>query len=185
MWLFIYFLICSVPYLFSFDKCQPLKWSSYLHSHQWELTQVVNYIQEWLQFPFCFGLQHISLCLNISWIWTHPMPQNYSAINGMHVPIKEHFSLFSFRFACLHLCNNCFNLLSWSLTSATNSVIKKIISNAKDTRLVIEQFVYFLFEHIVSWCCSLQSLVYQYLPNGQENVFRYDDFSSSSRLWYP
>ena len=39
----------------------------------------------------------------------------------------------------------------------------------------------------ISWAGAALngSLMYQYLPNGQEKVAEYDDFSSSFRLWKP
>ena len=115
----------------------------------------------------------LNLCLEIT-----------SLKNGMHVHWINP-SLFSFRLACQHLYNTFSNLTPLSLPFASNPTI--IISSAMPKTLAVSlnDFSIFLWYKTLTSVAPNGSLTYQYLPNGQENVIKYDDFSWRFSLWYP
>ena len=102
---------------------------------------------------------------------------------GMLVHLKRNCSLLSFIFVCLNIKITFPNVSSRSLPCSSKPAIK-ISSAIPNTSCMLLNNSSVFFCNMCSVGAGLNgSLMYLYLPNGQENVVNYDDFSSRFWLW--
>ena len=114
---------------------------------------VVYYSQEWLQFSFCFGWQHICQHLNLCWIWTHTMPGNY---------LTKMVCMFAWinTFLCLPLAYPACIFASLALISyhdhyhLHNTLQLEYHQLCQNIMYIFEQCIYLLWEPIACQCCS-------------------------------
>ena len=59
-----------------------------------------------------------------------------------------------------------------------------VICNSKYIWHIIKYFIYFSWNILPASTAPNGKCLYWYLPNGHENVVRYDDCLSNLRLWY-
>ena len=141
-----------------------------------------DYYKECLDI-FCVWRWHLCKCLKLLWVWFHTIPIMTSQKNGIDVHLKWHLSLFSFRFTCRHICSTLCSVSSWSLPSMSypTTKISPAMSNTIGKSLNISSV--FLWNISPAGAAPKGNLFYQYLPNCHANVVKYDDFSSSFKLW--
>ena len=116
------------------------------------------------------------------WIRFHTILDIISQNNGTCLYLKWYMSLFSLRFTCLHtLCS----VSSWSLPSLSQPTTKisSVMPNTLGQSLNISSF--FLSNISPVGVVPNGNPWYLYLPNWHANVVKYDDLSSTFKLWYP
>ena len=178
-------LIWCVPHLHCLIRCQLLKGATYSHHARREFTEIINNAQESLKLLCIVGgsisirtlILHGSGCILVLDI-TSPK-------HGMDVHLKWHLSLLSFRLTSLHLCYTFLTVLSWSLPVYLYHTIKmsSAMPNIFDMSLKISSII--CWNILPAGGTPNGSYLYLYLPNCHANVIRYDDLSSSRKLWYP
>ena len=133
--------------------------------------------------PFCFWRWYLQRCFELLWVWFHTMPGYEFTKYGTDVHLKWNLSLFSFRFTCLHIWSTFIVYHHGSLlsTSYPTTKLSSAIPNTFGKSLYISYI--FLCNISPAGAAPNSNLLYLYLPQWHANVVRYEDLSSSFRLW--
>ena len=165
--------------------CERTYWDNLLF--QGLLTEIIYYSKDCLEFFWVFGGGISFIALTFCRSGFTPFLDIIWPKNRVFVYLKWHLSSFSVRFTCLHTCRTLLQCVIMILTISIITYNQNNISVAIKIRQIYKYFKYFVFLWNISpvWAVLNGNLLYLYLPNWHVNAVRYDDLSSSLKVWYP
>ena len=125
---------------------------------------------------FCILGYHICKCLDFFRSRLMPCHEITPPKKGILICLKRPLPLFSFKFASLYIQSTLPNVSAQSLPCWSNPAIKMSSTILDTFGILLSTLSIFFWNMSPVGAAPNGNLVYLYLPNGQENVLKYEDF---------